>query len=49
MEHLDHQDWKQIIIHSKNKNINDSNTKKTISNSPSNPNTYASGVPPLLS
>ena len=29
MEHLDHQDWKQIIIHSKHKNINDSNSKKT--------------------
>ena len=29
MEHLDHQDWKQIIIQSKHKNINDSNTKKT--------------------
>lgn len=29
MEHLDHQDWKQIIIHSKHKNVNDSNTKKT--------------------
>lgn len=29
MEHLDHQDWKQIIIHSKHKNINDSNAKKT--------------------
>lgn len=29
MEHLDHQDWKQIIIHSKHKNINDSNNKKT--------------------
>ena len=29
MEHLDHQDWKQIIIHSKQKNINSDNTKKT--------------------
>ena len=29
MEHLDHQDWKQIIIHTKNKNVNDSNVKKT--------------------
>ncbi len=29
MEHLDHQDWKQIIIHSKHKNVNDSNVKKT--------------------
>lgn len=29
MEHLEHQDWKQIIIHSKHKNVNDSNNKKT--------------------
>lgn len=29
MEHLDHQDWKQIIIHSKHKNINADNTNKT--------------------
>lgn len=29
MEHLDHQDWKQIIIHSKQKNVNGDNTKKT--------------------
>lgn len=29
MEHLDHQDWKQIIIHTKNKNINADNTTKT--------------------
>lgn len=29
MEHLDHQDWKQIIIHTKHKNVNDSNVKKT--------------------
>tara|TARA_B100000900_G_scaffold398772_1_gene400529 strand:- start:463 stop:831 length:369 start_codon:yes stop_codon:yes gene_type:complete len=29
MEHLDHQDWKQIIIHTKHNNVNDSNVKKT--------------------
>ena len=29
MEHFDHQDWKQIIIHSKQKNVNSDNTKKT--------------------
>ena len=29
MEHFDHQDWKQIIIHSKQRNVNSDNTKKT--------------------